>query len=45
MSSESRGIDMNMHHVKLEYIKKIEAIKNEGTISSSVFEKKFGVRL
>ncbi|KAF5422607.1 MAG: hypothetical protein C5S44_04515, partial [Candidatus Methanocomedens sp.] len=28
-----------------EYIRKLESIKKEGTISSSDFEKKFGVRL
>lgn len=38
-------IDIDLHHVKPEYIRKLEAIKKEGTISSSDFEKKFGVRL
>jgi len=38
-------IDNDLHHVKPEYIRKLEAIKKEGTISSSDFEKKFGVRL
>lgn len=32
-------------HVKPEYIRKLESIKKEGTISSSDFEKKFGIRL
>jgi hypothetical protein len=38
-------IDNDLHHVKPEYIRKLESIKKEGTISSSDFEKKFGVRL
>lgn len=38
-------IDSDLHHVKPEYIRKLESIKKEGTISSSDFEKKFGVRL
>lgn len=38
-------IDIDLHHVKPEYIRKLEAIKKEGTISSSDFEKKFGVQL
>ena len=38
-------IDNDLHHVKPEYIRKLQSIKKEGTISSSDFEKKFGVRL
>ena len=38
-------IDNDLHHVKPEYIQKLESIKEEGTISSSDFEKKFGVQL
>jgi len=38
-------INNDLHHVKPEYIKKLEAIKKEGTISSSEFEKKFGVKI
>jgi len=38
-------IDNDLHHVRPEYIRKLESIKKEGTISSSDFEKKFGVRL
>ncbi len=38
-------INIDLHHVKPEYIKKLENIKKEGTISSSEFEKKFGVRI
>jgi hypothetical protein len=38
-------IDNDLHHVKPEYFRKLEAIKKEGTISSSDFEKKFGFRL
>jgi hypothetical protein len=38
-------IDNDFHHVRPEYIRKLESIKKEGTISSSDFEKKFGVRL
>ncbi|MBE0523979.1 MAG: hypothetical protein IBX40_06585 [Methanosarcinales archaeon] len=38
-------IDNDLHHVKPEYIRKLESIKKEGTISSSDFKKKFGVRL
>lgn len=38
-------IDNNLHHVKPEYIRNLESIKKEGTISSSDFEKKFSVRL
>ncbi|KPQ40998.1 MAG: hypothetical protein MPEBLZ_04458, partial [Candidatus Methanoperedens nitroreducens] len=30
---------------KPEYIRKLESIKKEGTVSSSDFEKKFGVKL
>jgi hypothetical protein len=38
-------INMDLHHVKPEYIKKLEVIKKEGTVSSAEFEKKFGVRI
>jgi len=36
---------MDLHHVKPEYIKKLEIIKKEGTVSSAEFEKKFDVRI
>ena len=39
------NINMDMHHVKPEYIKKLEAIKKEGTVSSAEFEKKFSVKI
>ncbi len=47
MESEENVEDINidLHHVKPEYIKKLEAIGKEGTVSSAEFEKKFGVRL
>jgi hypothetical protein len=38
-------IDIDLYHVKPDYIRKLEAIKKEGTISSSDFEKKFSVSL
>ena len=38
-------IDNDLHHIKPDYILKLEAIKKEGTISSSDFEYKFEVRL
>jgi hypothetical protein len=38
-------INIDLHHVKPEYIKKLEAIKKEGTVSSAEFEKKFGVKI
>ncbi len=38
-------INTDLHHVKPAYIKKLEAIKNEGTVSSADFEKKFGVKI
>ncbi|MBW6518462.1 MAG: hypothetical protein K0A89_08180 [ANME-2 cluster archaeon] len=38
-------LDNDLHHVKPEYIRKLELIKKEGTISSADFEQKFGVRL
>jgi hypothetical protein len=38
-------INIDLHHVKPDYLKKLESIKKEGTISSSEFEKKLGVRL
>ena len=43
---ESIGdINIYLHHVKPEYIKKLEAIKKEGTVSSAEFEMRFGVTL
>ncbi|GEM_PF-2900623 len=36
-------INIDLHHVKPEYMKKLETIKKEGTVSSAEFEKKFGV--
>jgi hypothetical protein len=36
-------INIDLHHVKPEYIKKLEAIKKEGTISSAEFEMRYGV--
>lgn len=38
-------INIDLHHVKPEYLKKLEAIRKEGTVSSAEFEKKFGVRI
>ncbi|CAG0971166.1 hypothetical protein METP3_01498 [Methanosarcinales archaeon] len=38
-------IDTDLHHVKPEYIRKLESIKKEGTVSSSDFEKKFGDKI
>lgn len=38
-------INIDLHHVKPEYIKKLETIKKEGTVSSAEFEKKFGVKI
>lgn len=38
-------INIDLHHAKPEYIKKLEAIKKEGTVSSAEFEKKFGVKI
>jgi hypothetical protein len=38
-------INIDLHHVKPEYIKKLEAIKKEGTVSSAEFERKFGVKI
>ncbi len=38
-------LDIDLHHVKPEYIKKLDEIKKEGTVSSNDFEKRFGVRL
>lgn len=35
----------DMHLVKPDYIKKLEIIKKEGTVSSAEFEKKFCVRI
>jgi hypothetical protein len=37
-------LDIDLHQVKPGYIKKLERIKEEGTISSDYFEKKFGFR-
>jgi hypothetical protein len=37
----SERIASDLHHIKPEYIRKLEAIKNEGTIYRSDFEKKF----
>ncbi len=38
-------VNIDLHHVKPEYLRKLEAIKKEGTISSGEFEKKFSVRI
>lgn len=38
-------INIDLHHVKPEYLKKLKAIKREGAISSAEFEKKFGVKI
>ncbi len=38
-------INIDLHHVKPEYIKKLEVIKKEGTVSSAEFEKRFGVKV
>lgn len=38
-------INDDLHQVRPEYLKKLEAIKKEGTISSAEFEKKFGKRI
>ncbi len=38
-------INDDIHHVRPEYLKKLEAIKKEGTVSSAEFEKKFGIRI
>ncbi len=38
-------INNDLHHVKPEYIKKLESIKKEGTISSAEFENRFGIRI
>jgi len=38
-------INIDLHHVKPEYLKKLEIIKKEGTVSSAEFEKKFGIRI
>ena len=42
---EVSEINDDIHQVNPEYLDKIEAIKKEGTISSSEFEKKFGIRI
>lgn len=38
-------INIDLNHVKPEYLKKLEAIKKEGAVSSAEFEKKFGVSI
>lgn len=38
-------INDDIHQVRPEYLKKLEAIKKEGTVSSAEFEKKFGKRI
>ncbi len=38
-------INIDLHYAKPEYIEKLENIKKEGTISSSEFENKFGVKV
>lgn len=38
-------INDDLHQVRPEYLKKLEAIKKEGTVSSAEFEKKFGKRI
>ncbi len=38
-------INIDLHHVKPEYLKKLEAIKKEGAVSSAEFEKKFSLSL
>lgn len=38
-------INDDLHQVRPEYLKKLEAIKKEGTVSSAEFEKKFGIRI
>ncbi len=42
---EVSEINDDIHQVRPEYLKKLEAIKKEGTISSAEFEKKFGIRI
>lgn len=42
---EVSEINDDIHQVRPEYLKKLEAIKKEGTISSAEFEKKFGTRI
>ena len=42
---EVSEINDDIHQVNPEYLDKLEAIKEEGTISSSEFEKKFGIRI
>ena len=42
---EVSEINDDIHQVNPEYLEKLEAIKEEGTISSSEFEKKFGIRI
>jgi hypothetical protein len=38
-------INDDLHRVRPEYLEKLEAIKEEGTVSSAEFEKKFGRRI
>ena len=38
-------INDDLHLVNPEYLEKLETIKEEGTISSAEFEKKFGIRI
>ena len=38
-------INDDLHQVRPEYLKKLEATKKEGTVSSAEFEKKFGIRI
>ena len=47
VSIEETIVDIgnDLHHIKPDYILKLESIKKEGTIPSSDFEYKFGGRL
>ncbi len=45
MGESLEDINIDLHHVKPAYFKKLEDIKKEGTISSDDFERKFGVKL
>lgn len=38
-------ISIDMHDANPEYVKKLEKIDNEGSVSKSTIEKKFGVKL
>jgi hypothetical protein len=45
-SEENVGdINIDLHHVKPEYLKKLEAIRKEGTVSSAEFGMKFDVKV